>query len=73
MTAETPHPLDGQFEPQAEAWAKMQPTIPASEIAQVSTAISLRRLADAFTSSVNDYGETLPEAIAGELRRGLRS
>ena len=50
MTKE-PHPLDGQFEPAAEAWAKLQPLIPASEIAQVSIAITLKRMADHLSVS----------------------
>jgi hypothetical protein len=38
---------------------------------RMSIAISLKRIADAMTSPVNSYGETLPEAIAGEIRRGM--
>lgn len=53
---EQPHPFDGQFEPPAEAVAKMNPTIPLPEIAQASIAISLKRIADKLDALNVDPG-----------------
>lgn len=43
---EAPHILDGQFEAPAEAMAKNNPRLPAHEIAAISLAISIKRIAD---------------------------
>lgn len=43
-----------------------------SDVALTSIAISLKRIADTLataTGPCNEYGETLPEAIAGNLKR----
>jgi hypothetical protein len=40
--------------------------------ALVSIAISLKRIADALTEPVNEYGEPMTQAIPGEIRRGMR-
>jgi hypothetical protein len=45
---------------------------PADQLALTSIAISLKRIADAMTSPVNEYGETMAEAIAGNIQRALR-
>lgn len=58
LTEEAPpaHPFDGMFEPAAQAVAKDHPRIPLSEIAQASSAISLKRIADALTDGAWDLG-----------------
>ena len=38
----------------------------------VSIAISLKRIADAMTGPTNHYGETMTEAVGGEIRRALQ-
>lgn len=42
------------------------------EDAAISIAMSLKRLADVFTSPVNAYGETMVEAIAANISRALQ-
>lgn len=61
MTDET-HPFDGQFEPPAEAIAKMNPGIPLPAIAQASIAISLKRIADALNGDGLDFSNIAHEA-----------
>lgn len=43
-----------------------------NEIAGVSTAISLKRIADALTAPTNEYGENFAEAIGGNIKRALQ-
>lgn len=72
------HPLDGQFEPAAEAVSIAEPKQwSVAEIAAASTAISLKRIADVleaglFAAPVNAYGEHIGEAIQNQIERGLR-
>lgn len=66
------HPLDGQIEPAAEAFAKSNPAMPAHESATMSIAISLKRIADAMTET-NEYGEGTAAAVGGNLRRAMQS
>lgn len=62
-----PHPFDGQFEPPAEALAKMNPCIPLPEIAQASIAISLKRIADLLDGTAANLCVT--ETIFGKSHR----
>lgn len=36
---------------------------------QASIAISLKRIADAMTAPTNEWGETMAEAVGGNIRR----
>jgi hypothetical protein len=65
------HSLDGVFESAAEALAHRSPNTPAGEIAMVSIAISLKRIADGFDQPCNAWGETAVEAIGGNIGRAL--
>lgn len=38
----------------------------------LSQAISLKRIADAMTGPTNEWGETMAEAVGGNLRRALQ-
>lgn len=67
-----PHPLDGQMEPAAEMFAKAHPSLPSSHSATVSIAISLKRIADAMTGPTNEWGETMAEAVGGNIRRAMQ-
>lgn len=58
-----PHRLDGQFEEAAEAVARHDPNIPLKTIAEVSLAISLKRIAEALDGTT--AGVDISESLCG--------
>lgn len=62
--------LMAQLEP---GIAEADKTIPSYEVAaQISIAISLKRLADMLTAPCNEYGETFAEAIVCGIERAIK-
>ena len=59
------------MESDAEAWSKAREKPVAVEVAMISIAISLKRIADAFNEP-NAYGEVGSAAIANSIARGIR-
>lgn len=71
MPQTEPHPLDGQFEPAAEAVAKCSPATPLADTAAASAAISLKRIADALDGA--GFAGTLEDAIVRALDNGANN
>lgn len=63
--------LKPALEPGAVEFAAAYPHNPLGEALAISTAISLKRIADAMTET-NEYGETGSQAVGGHVKRAAQ-